>query len=111
MSGEMSHLTLELLTWIAEGRRTYGETIEAWRSTCPRQTDWEDAILDHLVKVNCNGRLADSAVVLTDSGRSFRNQHINPAGGENHECGSTERDEDDGRSGNGPGGDAICPCR
>ena len=82
MSTQVSHLTLELLTWIAEGRRTYGQTMEAWRSTCPGQTVWEDAILAGLVKVTPNGRLADSAVVLTESGRSFVNQHCKPAGGE-----------------------------
>jgi hypothetical protein len=43
--------TLQLLTWIAERPRTYPETIEAWKSSCPRLTVWEDALTDGLVRV------------------------------------------------------------
>ena len=43
--------TLQLLAWIAERPRTYPETIEAWKSSCPRLTVWEDALFDHLVRV------------------------------------------------------------
>ena len=38
-----SSLTLQLLAWVADRPRTYGETMEAWRTTCPRLTIWEDA--------------------------------------------------------------------
>ena len=51
--------TLELLQWIAQRPRTYRETIEAWRSHCPRLTIWEDAIASGLV--SCERSL----VVLT----------------------------------------------
>jgi hypothetical protein len=43
--------TLELLAWIAERPRTYPETIEVWKSSCPRLTVWEDALSDGLVRV------------------------------------------------------------
>lgn len=43
--------TLELLAWISERPRAYSETIEAWRSSCPRLTVWEDALADGLVRV------------------------------------------------------------
>lgn len=43
--------TLQLLAWIAERSRTYPETIEAWKSSCPRLTVWEDALSDGLVRV------------------------------------------------------------
>jgi hypothetical protein len=43
--------TLELLTWIAERPRTYPETLEVWKSSCPRLTVWEDAVSDGLVRV------------------------------------------------------------
>jgi hypothetical protein len=33
-------LTLQLLDFVADGR-TYGETMEAWQSTCPRMPIWE----------------------------------------------------------------------
>ena len=44
-------LTLQLLAWLAVRPRTYRETMEAWRTTCPRLTIWEDAIADGLVSV------------------------------------------------------------
>lgn len=43
--------TLQLLEWIAERERTYAQTMEAWKSSCPRLTVWEDAIADGLVRV------------------------------------------------------------
>jgi hypothetical protein len=43
--------TLQLLAWIAERRRTYPETMEAWSSSCPRLTVWEDALNAGLVRV------------------------------------------------------------
>ena len=43
--------TLQLLAWIAERSRAYPETIDAWKSSCPRLTVWEDALADGLVQV------------------------------------------------------------
>lgn len=43
--------TLQLLAWIGERRRTYSETMEAWKSSCPRLMVWEDAVADGLVRV------------------------------------------------------------
>jgi hypothetical protein len=54
--------TLQLLAWIAERPRTYPETIEAWKSSCPRLTVWEDALTDGLVRVE------RARVLLTPSG-------------------------------------------
>jgi hypothetical protein len=42
-------LTLQLLEFLAERPRSYAETMEAWRSACPRMTIWEDALRDGLV--------------------------------------------------------------
>ena len=44
--------TLQLLAWIAERPRTYAETMDAWRTSCPRLSVWEDAIGDRLVRVD-----------------------------------------------------------
>src|SRR5262245_54628951 len=44
-----SALTRELLDWIAERPRSYGETMAAWRTSCPRMPVWEDARSDGLV--------------------------------------------------------------
>ncbi len=36
-------LILDLLEWLANGERTYEEVMNAWRTSCPRLTVWEDA--------------------------------------------------------------------
>lgn len=36
-------LILDLLEWIATGDRSYEEVMDAWRTSCPRLTVWEDA--------------------------------------------------------------------
>jgi hypothetical protein len=41
---ENKALVLDLLEWVAEGPRTYQEVMEAWRTTCPRLTIWEDTV-------------------------------------------------------------------
>lgn len=58
--------TLQLLAWIAERPRTYPETIEAWKSSCPRLTVWEDALVDGLVRVERRH------VLLTAAGAKLR---------------------------------------
>jgi len=64
-------LALELLAWIAGGPRTYGETMEAWRSHCPRQSVWEDALDQGLIEISGGGgTVEDASVTLTDRGRA-----------------------------------------
>ena len=48
----MAALTDQLLAWIAEAPRSYAETMEAWRTSCPRLSVWEDALADGLVRVD-----------------------------------------------------------
>jgi hypothetical protein len=43
MSDAVDDLILDLLEWIGPGRRPYSETLEAWRTSCPRLPVWEDA--------------------------------------------------------------------
>jgi hypothetical protein len=62
-----SSLVLQLLEWIAHDQRTYGETMEAWMTHCPRLTVWEDALTAGLVEVTRDGRRG-SKVVLTPTG-------------------------------------------
>ena len=67
---ELGHdlLMLEFLSWIARRRRTYAEAMEAWQSTCPRHTIWEDAVIDGYVKLDRTENSQDPGVVLTASG-------------------------------------------
>lgn len=48
---ETTPLTRDLLAWIAATPRTYRETMEVWRTSCPRLSIWEDAVGDGLVRV------------------------------------------------------------
>ena len=68
MPESASLIMLQFLAWVADRPRTYPETMDAWRSTCPRLSVWEDAIIDGLVRIdNGNGR----AVMLTARGRKI----------------------------------------
>jgi hypothetical protein len=53
--------TLQLLAWIAERPRTYPETIETWKTSCPQLTVWEDALADGLVRVELGQVLLTAA--------------------------------------------------
>jgi len=66
----MTLLTLEFLTWIARRPRTYAEAMEAWRSNCPRQSVWEDALIDGLIQVENGASMNDSYVLLTPRGEA-----------------------------------------
>ena len=48
---ETTPLTRDLLAWIAAAPRTYRETMEVWRTSCPRLSIWEDAVGNGLVRV------------------------------------------------------------
>jgi hypothetical protein len=62
---------VQFLAWIADRPRTYGDVRQAWRSTCPRLTSWEDAVDGGLVRFEAGGgRLTDRTIVsLTERGR------------------------------------------
>ncbi|WP_291295692.1 hypothetical protein [Elioraea sp.] len=67
---EISHdphalLMLQFLAWIGEDGRSHAETMEAWRSSCPRLSVWEDSLDAGLVTV------AGSAVTLAAPGRAL----------------------------------------
>ncbi len=36
-------LILDLLEWLAARERSYEEVLEAWRTSCPKLSVWEDA--------------------------------------------------------------------
>jgi hypothetical protein len=63
-------LTLQFLDFVADGR-AYGETMDAWRSTCPRMPIWEDAVRDGLVRIENGGAMKSSRIVLTARGRAY----------------------------------------
>lgn len=66
-------LVLDLLEWISGGEKTYAEVMDAWRTSCPRLTVWEDASDRGLVtSESVNGR---EIVRPTASGLALLKQH------------------------------------
>jgi hypothetical protein len=66
-----SALMVELLMWVAARPRTYGETMEAWRTSCPRVPVWEDALSSEFIEVRSgDDGLSGSAVRITPLGRT-----------------------------------------
>jgi hypothetical protein len=66
MTTPHASLTLQLLEWIADKPRTHADLMDAWKTTCPRLSIWEDACADGLVGY---GPGRDGVVCLTEKGR------------------------------------------
>lgn len=65
-------LILDLLEWLARTDRTYAETMEAWRTSCPKLPIWEETIDRGLATLQIeDGR---RAVRLTPAGLSLLQQ-------------------------------------
>jgi hypothetical protein len=70
MSGTTTALTLQMLEWIGARPRDYREVMEAWRTSCPRLTIWEDAWSEGLL-----ARDADTGEVsISEKGRALLKQ-------------------------------------
>jgi hypothetical protein len=67
VSVEATAQTRELLAWIAARPRSYDEAIEAWKTSCPQLSVWDDALIDSLVQVVRDE--TGSRVTLTSRGR------------------------------------------
>jgi hypothetical protein len=67
---QVSALTQQFLAWVAHAPRSYGDAMDAWRTSCPRMTVWEDAIGDRLVRLENGGAMRDAKVILTPRGRA-----------------------------------------
>ena len=67
-------LLVQFLAWVAARPRSYGETMDAWRTSCPRISVWEDALGDGLVQVDGDrvGAQSEARVSLTPAG----NDHL-----------------------------------
>jgi hypothetical protein len=65
----LDSLVFDLVEWIGKEPRTYRQVMEAWRTSCPRLTVWEEAV--------DRGLLAREGehVVVTESGRRFLGRH------------------------------------
>jgi hypothetical protein len=58
MTDTVENLILDLVEWVERRERTYEETMDAWRTSCPRLPVWEDASERGLVeRTVTNGRV------------------------------------------------------
>ncbi len=74
MSSITEPLILDLIEWIAREPRTYAEVMDAWRTSCPRLTVWEDAVDLGFVTTE-TGTSRSIMVVVTPQGREFLRAH------------------------------------
>jgi hypothetical protein len=70
LEGPSGYLTIQFLEWLSERPRTYGETMDAWRTSCPRLSIWEDALSAGLVRLG-HGVFRQRQVTLTARGRTL----------------------------------------
>lgn len=70
----LTPLTLDFLTWLAAEPRDYVDVMDAWRTSCPRLTVWEDAIDANLItRVHIPGHPV--RIQLTPRGEALLAEH------------------------------------
>lgn len=67
---ENRSLVLDLVEWVAKRPRPYTEVMEAWRTSCPRLTVWEDAV-DHDLVIRSRNDRGETMVAATERGRKL----------------------------------------
>jgi hypothetical protein len=69
MTDRPDALVLDFVEWIAASPRRYFEVMDAWKTSCPRLTIWEDAIDQGLVqRCRLDGQLS---IETTEAGRDL----------------------------------------
>jgi hypothetical protein len=65
---ENKALVLDLVEWVSAHERPYAEVMDAWRTSCPRLTIWEDAIEEKLVELRAAPEGRGLVVAATPAG-------------------------------------------
>jgi len=78
MADTLDPLILDLVQWCAKETRAYSEVIEAWRTSCPRLTVWEDAI-DRGLLVRKPVKDRGTFIEVTAKGREFLRKYTDEA--------------------------------
>jgi hypothetical protein len=82
MSSNIEALILDLVEWVAKEPRPYADVMDAWRTSCPRLTVWEDAVDRGLVEREATAEYG-VIVKVTSLGSSYLAAHdrmVAPAG-------------------------------
>ena len=75
MVAAIEPLVLDFLEWLAVRPRTYREVMDAWRTSCPRFTVWEDCVdAGYVAVIRPAGE--ENMVALTQRGR----EHLEASG-------------------------------
>ena len=61
----LDSLVFDLVEWVGKEPRTYREVMDAWRTSCPRLTVWEEALERGYLLRSGDG------VSVTQSGNAF----------------------------------------
>jgi len=61
----LDSLVFDLVEWVGKEPRTYRQVMDAWRTSCPRLTVWEDAL------ERCLLARKGESVVVTSAGWAF----------------------------------------
>lgn len=66
----LDSLVLDMLEWLAKEPRSYKQTMDAWRTSCPRLAVWEEALDRGLIarKPSPNDGMR---IAVTSEGRSL----------------------------------------
>jgi predicted transcriptional regulator len=70
---KLDSLVFDLVEWIAKEPRSYRQTMEAWRTSCPRLAVWEEAVDRGLVARETK-RDGNNVVKVTPPGVRFLKQ-------------------------------------
>ena len=79
MSEPLDPLIFDLVEWVAREPRTYAEVMDAWRTSCPRLTVWEDAV-DRGFLVRERSAANQALVTVTAAGFAFLSTRGGTAG-------------------------------
>jgi hypothetical protein len=70
MTANLDPLVRDLVEWVDKEARPYADVLDAWRTSCPRLTVWEEASDRGFVeRVSVEGQ--GVYVTATDAGRAF----------------------------------------
>ncbi len=64
-------LVADLLEWVAPRPRPYEEVLDAWRTTCPRLSVWEDTLAAEFLRLGLGSESAETIVCITPQGVEF----------------------------------------
>jgi hypothetical protein len=70
MDRTVASLLHDMLRFVADGRRSYVEVMEAWRTSCPRLPIWEEAT-DRGLLMRARDESGVPVVRITAAGRAF----------------------------------------